>query len=80
MPTQDQAAAPTPQLFFQTANAYQRSQALKAAVDLDLFTAIGGGHDTMDALAQRCGAAARGVRILADYLTIQGFITKEGGR
>ena len=80
MPTQDRAAAPTPQLFFQTANAYQRSQALKAAVELDLFTAIGGGHDTMDALAQRCGAAARGVRILADYLTIQGFIIKEGGR
>lgn len=80
MPTQDQPAAPTPQLFFQTANAYQRSQALKAAVELDLFTAIGGGHDTVDTLAQRCGAAARGVRILADYLTIQGFMLKEGNR
>ena len=30
--------------------------ALKAAVELDLFTAIGGGHDTVDTLAQRCGA------------------------
>jgi ubiquinone/menaquinone biosynthesis C-methylase UbiE len=79
MPTEP-AGAPTPQLFFQTANAYQRSQALKAAVELDLFTAIGGGQNTVDALAQRCGAAARGVRILADYLTIQGFLTKEGAR
>lgn len=80
MPTQDQAGGPTPQLFFQTANAYQRTQALKAAVELDLFTAIGLGKDTVDTLAQRCGAAERGVRILADYLTIQGFLTKEGSR
>ena len=74
------AGGPTPQLFFQTANAYQRSQALKAAVELDFFTAIGLGHDQVPALAERCGAAQRGVRILADYLTIQGFLTKEGDR
>jgi len=71
---------PTPQLFFQTANAYQRTQALKAAVELDLFTAIGEGKDTASALARRCAAAERGVRILADYLTIQGFINKAGDR
>ncbi len=80
MTTQNRAGEPTPQLFFQTANAYQRSQALKAAVDLDLFTGIAEGKDTVLALAQRCGAAARGVRILADYLTIQGLLTKEGSR
>ena len=80
MPTQHQAGGPTPQLFFQTANAYQRTQALKAAVELDLFTAIGEGKDRVEALAQRCGAAERGLRILADYLTIQGFIMKEGNR
>ena len=80
MVTQEQTGGPTPQLFFQAANAYQRSQALKAAIELDLFTAIGGEQNTVEALAQRCGAAARGVRILADYLTIQGFLTKEGAR
>ncbi|MCS6287810.1 MAG: methyltransferase domain-containing protein [Nitrospira sp.] len=80
MPTQDQAGGPTPQLFFQTANAYQRTQALKAAVDLDLFTAIGGGKDSVETLAKCCGAAERGVRMLADYLTIQGFLTKEGSK
>jgi SAM-dependent methyltransferase len=80
MPPSDQAGGPTPQLFFQTANAYQRSQALKAALELDLFTAIGEGKDTAAALAQRCRAAERGVRILADYLTVQGFVTKEGPR
>jgi ubiquinone/menaquinone biosynthesis C-methylase UbiE len=80
MPPSDQAGGPTPQLFFQTANAYQRTQALKAALELDLFTAIGEGKDTATALAQRCRAAERGVRILADYLTVQGFVTKEGTR
>lgn len=80
MSTQNQTDGPTPQLFFQTANAYQRTHALKAAVDLDLFSALGEGKDTPEALAQRCGAAERGMRILADYLTIHGFIVKEGNR
>jgi hypothetical protein len=47
-----QAGEPSPQLFFQTANAYQRSHALKAAIELDLFTAIAEGKDTVQALAQ----------------------------
>src|SRR5690242_14900032 len=80
MTTQTQPGGPTPQLFFQTANAYQRTQALKAAVELDLFTAIGEGKGDVDTLAQRCHAAKRGVRILADYLTIQGFLIKEERR
>src|SRR3979411_1106581 len=32
---------PTPQLFFQTVNSYQRTQALKAALELKVSTAIG---------------------------------------
>ena len=80
MTTQDHAGALTPQLFFQTANAYQQSQALKAAIELDLFSAIAEGKDTAQVLAQRCGAAERGVRILADYLTIHGFLVKEANR
>jgi ubiquinone/menaquinone biosynthesis C-methylase UbiE len=80
MATQTQAGGPTPQLFFQTANAYQQTEALKAAIELDLFTAIAEGKDTPQALAQRCAVAERGARILADYLTIQGFLIKEGSR
>jgi ubiquinone/menaquinone biosynthesis C-methylase UbiE len=80
MATQTQAGGPTPQLFFQTANAYQQTEALKAAIELDLFTAIAEGKDTPQALAQRCAVAERGARILADYLTIQGFLIKEGNR
>jgi hypothetical protein len=32
---------PTPQLFFQTINSYQRTETLKAAIELEVFTAIG---------------------------------------
>jgi ubiquinone/menaquinone biosynthesis C-methylase UbiE len=73
-------AAPqvSPALFFETMNAYQRSAALKAAVELDLFTAIGEGIETTSALAQRCSAAERGIRILCDYLVVAGFLTKDG--
>lgn len=73
-------AAPSPALFFETINAYQRSAALHAALKLSLFTAIGGAPASAAEIAARCGAAERGVRILADYLTIVGFLTKDGER
>lgn len=72
------AEPPSPQLFFDTVNAYQRTAAIKGAVELDLFTAMANGPATAAELAQHCGAAERGARILADYLTIQGFLTKSG--
>lgn len=72
--------SPSPALFFDTINAYQKSAALKAAIDLDLFTAIGGTPSTAEELAARCVASERGVRILADYLTINGFLEKSGTR
>ncbi len=74
------AQQPSPQLFFQTINAYQRTEALKAAIELDLFTAIGQGNSTPAELAKRCEAAERGVRILSDFLAIMGFLNKEGNR
>ena len=74
------APAPSPVLFLDTISAYQRSAALKGALDLDLFTAIGDGQEPAQALAERCGAAPRGMRILCDYLTIFGFLAKEGDR
>ena len=67
-------------LFFETAHAFHRSAALKAAIDLDVFTAIGEGADTADVLALRCNASDRGMRILCDYLTLIGFLTKTGNR
>lgn len=71
---------PSPALVFDTANAFQRTEALKAAVELDLFTHLAAGRTTAADLAAACGAAPRGVRILADYLTILGFLRKDGDR
>ncbi len=71
-----QMQQPNPALLFQTINAYQRTEALKSAIELEVFTAIGEGKTTPVEIAQRCGAAERGIRILCDFLTIMGFLTK----
>ena len=71
---------PSPQLFFETINAFQKVGALKAAIDLGLFTAIGGNPATAPEIAARCQCPERGIRILSDSLTILGFLTKDGAR
>lgn len=71
---------PSPEQIFITINAYQQSAILKGAIDLDLFTLIADGNTTIPALAAACQASERGIRILCDYLTIQGFLTKEAGQ
>lgn len=70
----------SPELIFETFNAYQRTAVLKAAIELDVFTAIGEGCTTPKALADRCRASERGMRILCDYLVVIGFLSKTGGR
>jgi precorrin-6B methylase 2 len=74
-----QAPDVSPELFFQTANAFQRSAALKAAIELNLFTVIAEGA-TAKELAEKCKASPRGIRILCDYLVIIGFLKKEDDR
>jgi 2-polyprenyl-3-methyl-5-hydroxy-6-metoxy-1,4-benzoquinol methylase len=71
---------PTPERFFNTINAYEQTEAMKAAVELELFTAIAEGNTTAATIAKRCKAAVRGVRTLCDFLTIHGFLTKEGAQ
>ena len=74
----EQISQPSPQLFFDTINAYQRTAALKAAIELDVFTAIGREQQAVQELAKRCGASERGLRILCDFLVVIGFLTKQG--
>ena len=69
---------PTPERFFNAINAYEQTEAMKAAVELEIFTAIAEGNITAATIAKRCKAAERGVRTLCDFLTIHGFLTKEG--
>lgn len=70
----------TPVRIFETFQAYQRTAALRTAIELDLFTAIGEGWETAAALAAKVGAAERGVRILCDFLVIVGFLEKQENR
>lgn len=72
--------AHSPEKFFETMVAYQRTAALKAALELELFTAIGNGQETVHALAKRVNGPERGVRILCDSLVVIGFLTKAGER
>jgi hypothetical protein len=58
---------------------HQRTAALHAAIELDLFRAIGEGPGDVGSLARHCGGTERGVRILCDYLTIMGIIEKHEG-
>ncbi len=71
---------PSPELFFDTIFAYQRSAALHSAIELDVFTAIGDGAGTAADIANACGAPARGIRILCDFLTTIGFLAKTTDR
>ena len=71
-------SGPSPNSFFETINSYQRTEALRSAIELDLFTHIARGKRTAAEIAESAGAAPRGIRILADYLTIVGFLQKQG--
>ena len=70
--------APTPELYFDTIFAYQKTAALRAAVHLDLFTAIDEGARTLPEVSKRIGAPERSTRMLCDYLTVIGFLRKTG--
>jgi SAM-dependent methyltransferase len=80
MNKQDSDTPPSARLFFDTINAHHRTAAIKAAVELDLFTAIGNSAAKAEEIAPRINASQRGVRILCDYLTMLGFLNKEGDR
>jgi ubiquinone/menaquinone biosynthesis C-methylase UbiE len=72
------AQQPSPQVFFQTINAHQRTEALKAAIELEVFTAIGEGNATAAEIAKRCQTSEKGMRVLCDFLTTMEMLTKQG--
>jgi SAM-dependent methyltransferase len=80
MATATHGAKPSPERIFSTLTAFQQTEALKAAINLDIFTKIGEGANEASSLARAAGASERGVRILCDYMTIFGFLTKENNR
>src|SRR5580704_11646334 len=78
--TLNPAVAPSPELIFDTLQAYQRSAALRAAIELDLFRFLGAGPQDTASLAKSCSASERGMRILCDFLTTIGLLLKHDGR
>jgi 2-polyprenyl-3-methyl-5-hydroxy-6-metoxy-1,4-benzoquinol methylase len=80
MATSSPSRRPSPEHIFQALNAHHQTAALKAAIELELFTAIDEGNHRVEEIAKRLDASERGIRILSDYLTIQGFLRKEEGR
>ncbi|MBN9024643.1 MULTISPECIES: methyltransferase [Kaistia] len=69
-----------PEPFIEAVLGFRDTAAIKAAIDLDLFTALAEGATEPAALAIRTGASERGLRILCDYLTLKGFLAKADGR
>lgn len=69
---------PSPFRLFQAINAFHLTEAIRSAIELDVFTAIGAGHSTTAGLARQCGISERGARILCDFLVVHGFLTKSG--
>jgi SAM-dependent methyltransferase len=80
MASPTQPHQPSPDLIFDTLNAYQKTAALRGAIDLDLFTAIGEGASNAADLALKLKVSERGARILSDYLVVNGMLTKQGDR
>src|SRR5579862_8921307 len=69
----------SPELVFEMLQAHQKTAALKAAIELDVFRAVGEGPGDAASIARQCGASERGIRILCDFLTINGMLIKEDG-
>ena len=69
-----------PGLVFEMMQAHQRTAALKAAIDLDVFRAVGQGPGDVASIARHCSASERGIRILCDFLVINGVLQKENER
>jgi hypothetical protein len=73
-------AGPSPIPFFEALSAYQKTEAMRAALALDLFNAIAQAEGPVPEVAARCVASERGIRMLCDFLVIQGFLSKADGR
>ncbi|MBV8552549.1 MAG: methyltransferase domain-containing protein [Acidobacteriaceae bacterium] len=64
----------------ETTYATCQTAVLLAAVELDLFSEIGHGYNSVDSLALRTGYSTRALRILMDALAGMGFLEKDADR
>jgi Dimerisation domain len=70
----------SPEYFLNELLGYQTTAALKAAIELDLFSALAASGGDLGQVSERTGASEKGIRILCDYLTVKGFLEKDNGQ
>ena len=68
----------SPAAIFDCFTAYQKTAAMQSAVDLGLFSVIAAGASTVATIAPACNASPKGVRVLCDYWTVHGLLSKRG--
>src|SRR5260370_20323693 len=71
---------PNPERILNTMIAFHETEALRAAIALDIFTAISDRGNTSSSLAAKTGTSERGVRVPCDSLTSQQFPTTNGAQ
>ena len=74
------STAPNPERIFETLTAYQASAAFAAAIQLEVFTHVASGSDSLAALARATKASERGLRALCNHMVVQRFLDKQGER
>lgn len=57
---------------------FHMTAAIKAAIELGVFTQIAKGNNTSQAIASAVGSSERGIRILSDTMAVIGFLSKQG--
>jgi ubiquinone/menaquinone biosynthesis C-methylase UbiE len=77
MATTTQTPSVTPMRIFEIFRAYQQTAALRAGIQLDIFTAIAAGNTTAADIANKTGASEKGIRILCDTIVTDGLLTKQ---
>ena len=70
----------SPQRILFALQAYRDAAVLNTAIELELFTRIAHGADTVNKIAADLGVPLRGIRLLCDYLTGAGLIIDDGER
>ncbi|MBL7174816.1 MAG: methyltransferase domain-containing protein [Desulfobacteraceae bacterium] len=65
---------------FEMAASFHVSAILKAAIELEVFTKLSKGHDSVEKMASSTNANDRGIRILLDALCALGIISKADGK
>ena len=79
-PATPSGGSPNPGAIFDMLLAHQRTAALKAAIDLDVFRSLSAGPQDAATIARLCSASERGIRILCDFLCINGILAKADGK